>query len=186
MGPAVDRPTEETLKFDLRTLTDVPEPADLSALDLGELRALRNRLDTIENGLSYARRMIQGRLDTLGAEVDRRRGDGRDDPGLVSRLTGVLAEHTRGSGLPRPPAELEPPEWAHRIIEEADQYLTPAQLADLDSMGDEELAASIADIAEMERVLSTERRALHGRIDRVQEELIARYRAGASVDDLLR
>lgn len=176
---------EETLKFDLQTLTDIPEPADLSTVELSDLRELRARLDTVENGLSYARRIIQGRLDTLGVELDRRRSGESSERGVVGRLATALAEHSRGSGLPRPPAELEPPEWAHEIIAEADEYLTPTQFADMESVTDAELAESIDQIAEMERTLSTTRRQLHTRIDRVQDELVDRYRAGASVDDLL-
>lgn len=185
-GHQSSAPVEETLKFDLQNLIDIPEPADLSTVDLADLRELRARLDTVENGLSYARRIVQGRLDTLGVEVDRRRSGDQTDDGIVGRLTGALAEHTRGSGLPRPPAELEPPEWAHEIIAEADEYLTPGQFSDLAVVGDGELSDSIERMAEMERTLSATRRELHGRIDRVQAELVDRYRSGASVDDLLR
>lgn len=178
-------PVEATLKFDLHTLIDIPEPADLSSVDLVDLRTLRTRLDNVENGLSYARRIVQGRLDTLGVELDRRRSGDTSDQGIVGRLPGALAEHTRGSGLPRPPSELEPPEWAYEILDEADRYLTPTQLADLELVSDTDLSESIDRIAEIERTLSATRRQLHARIDRVQEELVERYRAGASVDDLL-
>lgn len=37
----------------------------------------------------------------------------------------------------------------------------------------------------LERRLSDSRRDLHRRIDRIQDELVGRYRSGASVDDLL-
>lgn len=179
-------PAEATLKFDLQTLIDIPEPADLSTVELVDLRVLRTQLDTVENGLSYARRIIQGRLDTLGVELDRRRSGDQAGDGIVGRLSGALAEHTRGTGLPRPPAELEPPEWAYQVIDEADEYLTPGQFADLEQVDDVDLSQSIDRIAEMERTLSATRRDLHTRIDRVQAELVDRYRAGASVDDLLR
>lgn len=173
------------MKFDLQSLVDVPEPDDLSTVDLAELRGLRSKLESVENGLSYARRIVQGRLDTLGLEVDRRQ-NGDDGGGMVTKLAGAMAEHSRGSGMPRPPAELEPPEWAHRIIEELDEVLTPNQIADLGSLSDDELTEAVANVARIEETLSTARRGLHGRIDRVQAELVDRYRSGASVDDLLR
>lgn len=174
------------MRFDLETLTDIPEPGDLSALELAELRVLRSRLEEVENGLSYARRMVQGRLDTLGIELDRRRlGRGKPDQ-VMSRLPGALADRTRSQGTPRPPAELEPPDWADEILAEVDEYLTPSEMADLPSIGDVELSTAVERIAAVERALSDTRRGMHVRIDRIQEELVGRYRAGASVDDLLR
>lgn len=175
------------MKFDLESLTDIPQPTDLAALELAELRELRTRLEEVENGLSYARRMVQGRLDTLAIELDRRRiGDDEGDARMVSRLAGALADRTRASGMPRPPMELEPPEWADQIVMEVDEYLSPLQKADLPSIGDDDLSEAIRRIAEVERAISEHRHGVHARIDRIQEELVGRYRSGASVDDLLR
>lgn len=174
------------MRFDLRTLTDIPEPEDLSTLELAELRELRARLDEVENGLSYARRMVQGRLDTLGIEVDRRRLGGEKPNQVMSRLPRALADRTRPQGTPRPPSDLEPPDWADEILAEVDEYLTPNEMADLPSIGEVELSTAVERIASVERALSETRRHVHERIDRIQEELVDRYRSGASVDDLLR
>jgi hypothetical protein len=88
--------------------------------------------------------------------------------------------------MPRPPQELEPPEWADEIVSELDELLTPTELARLGDLDDVRLLGAAERIAELEHELSDARRDLHGRIDRIQEELIGRYRGGASVDDLLR
>lgn len=166
-------------------MIDIPEPGDLSTLELADLRALRARLEEVENGLSYARRLVQGRLDTLAIELERRRNSPEDEVRIVSRLPRALAERTRSEGVGRPPVTLEPPAWADEIVSEVDEFLTPSQKADLPSIDDSDLSEVIERIAGVERQLSAERRALHTRIDRIQEELIGRYRGGASVDDLL-
>lgn len=174
------------MKFDLESMIDIPEPTDLSALELADLRARRSQLEEVENGLSYARRMIQGRLDTLAIELERRRSGSGDEVRMVSRLPRALADRTRSDGVPRPPAVLEPPAWADEIVGEVDEYLTPTQKADLPSIDDVELSEVIEQIAQVERKLSEARHSLHSRIDRIQEEIIGRYRSGAPVDDLLR
>lgn len=50
-----------------------PEP-DLSALSLPELRILRRDAQRDEADLSYVRRLLQGRIDILRAELARRGG----------------------------------------------------------------------------------------------------------------
>lgn len=174
-----------TLKFDLATLTDIPDPQDLSALELADLRSLRSQLEEVENGLSYARRMIQGRLDTLAIELDRRRAGSVGDGRVLKDLPKALADRTRSVGMPRPPVVLEPPAWADQLVEEADEYLSPTQKADLPSVPDEDLSWAVQQVANVERQLSETRHSVHGRIDRIQTEIINRYKDGAPVDDLL-
>ena len=57
-----------------------PELLDgLTGWPLDRVRALRDEAQQVEGGLSYVRRMVQGRLDIVGAELERRREGG--DPG---------------------------------------------------------------------------------------------------------
>ena len=172
----VDLSLDQLITFD--------EPADLSALTLPELRELRDRYQEIENGLSYARRLIQGRLDTVSVEMERR-AEHDPDRDLVHRLQNALAAHTRGPGLPRPNPELDPPAWADDLVAGVDRLLGPAALGDLTDVSDGALADAAAGIASEAREVSAARHDVHRRIDRVQDELVSRYRAGASVDDLL-
>ena len=47
----------------------VTDPSFLSNLDtreMDELRAVRSRCQSLENSLSYVRRLIQGRVDIVG------------------------------------------------------------------------------------------------------------------------
>ena len=161
------------------------EPGELAGCSLAELRAVREDYQAVENGLSYARRIVQGRLDTVAVELERR-ADQDPDTDLVHRLPAALASHTRGPGLPRPGQDLDPPSWAAAIVAEADKLLGPSMLADLASVPENDLLAAMGALAELERDVSTARREVHARMDRVQDEIVARYQAGASVDDLLR
>ena len=147
------------------------EPEDLSTCSLPQLRELRDSYQSVENGFSYARRIVQGRLDTVSVELERR-AEHDPDTDLVHRLPTALAAHTRGPGLPRPQGDL-------------DRILTPTQIGHLSELDDAALLAAAEQMGSLERSLSESRRDLHRRIDRIQDELVGRYRGGASVDDLL-
>lgn len=168
----------------LDQLITFDEPAVLGDCSLVQLRAVRDDYQTVENGLSYARRIVQGRLDTVAVELERR-AEADPDPDLVHRLPNALAAHTRGPGLPRPSQELDPPSWADEIVAEADRRLGPAALAVLSEISEPELLDAVGSLAQLEREVSGARRDVHTRLDRVQDEIVARYQAGASVDDLL-
>jgi hypothetical protein len=160
------------------------EPDELADLDMSELRAWRERLQAVEYGYSYARRVTQGRLDTLMGELERRRsGDAEND--LVGSMPETLGTHISGPGLPRPTGDLEPPEWADDLVAELDDIMGPSQLGALQEVDLDTLADSAQQTSTLEHELSQARSSLHKRIDRVQAELIARYRAGAGVEDLL-
>ncbi|MCB1272499.1 MAG: hypothetical protein M9942_07290 [Microthrixaceae bacterium] len=160
------------------------EPDDLAALDMAALRGWRERLQSVEYGYSYARRVVQGRLDTLMGELERRRS-GAADADLVESMPSTLGTHISGPGLPRPTRDLEPPEWADELVGELDDIMGPADLARLHEVDLEDLADAAERTSALEQELSTARSAMHKRIDRVQAELISRYRNGAGVDDLL-
>jgi len=172
----VDLALEQLITFD--------EPASLGDCSLVQLRTVRDEYQTVENGLSYARRIVQGRLDTVAVELERR-AESDPDPDLVHRLPNALAAHTRGPGLPRPGQELDPPAWADEVVAEVDRRLGPAALGLLSEIPEPELLDAVASLAHLEREVSSARREVHARLDRVQDEIVARYQAGASVDDLL-
>ncbi|UDY34008.1 RsiG family protein [Dermatobacter hominis] len=172
-----DITVEQLINFD--------EPGELTSCSLVELRAVREDYQAVENGLSYARRIVQGRLDTVAVELERR-AEQDPDTDLVHRLPSALAAHTRGPGLPRPGQDLDPPPWADEIVARADQLLGASMLSDLASVPEPDLLAAMGALAALERDVSSARREVHTRMDRVQDEIVARYQAGASVDDLLR
>ena len=173
------------MRFDLNKLITISEPENLDGCSLPELREIRDHYQNLENGLSYARRIVQGRLDTVTVELDRRT-QGVMDNDVLERLPDALAAHSRGPGLPRPVRVVEPPEWADEIVLELDEILTPSELGQLTALPAERLTHAALGISELEKAVSKLRHEMHDRIDRVQDELIGRYQSGASVDDLLR
>ena len=172
------------MRLQLDQLITISEPEDLRRCSLGELREVRDHYQEVETGLSYARRIVQGRLDTLTVELERRAeaGGGGD---LIGRLPEALAQHTRGPGLPRPVRDIEPPAWTDDLLVELDEVLSPSQLGALEGLDESEVIGAAAKVGDLERELSSMRNELHRRIDRVQDELVGRYRDGATVDDLL-
>lgn len=152
---------------------------------LDELRVLRHELDAVELGLSYGRRMAQGRVDILLCELDRRNGDQTAE--LITLLPDVLSQHLRGAGQPRALRDVELPSFADHIVDELDVLLTPSELGVLSELSIERLHAAIDDLRNAEREIGQQRREAHRMIDELQEEIIGRYRSGAaSVDDLLK
>lgn len=154
---------------------------------LPELRAMRAECQEVETGLSLLRRIVQGHLDIVGLELDRRAGG--EDPGdraeLLARLPELLADRTAGPG----PGRLVPllaPEALDPALEVELRALIEGGAADVSSLADDALQALADGLAELEATLSVRRRELFERIDAVQAEIARRYRSGdASVDALL-
>ncbi len=171
-------------------LDDLLDDADVSGLaerTLDELRAVRDRLNEVELGLSYGRRMAQGRLDIVSCEIERRAGQTSVPDDLLGRLPEVLARHTRGSGLPRPVRDdAELPAFADEIVADLDRLVLPTELSGVTELADDRLAEITSALGTAEATLSAKRQEAHRLIDEVQEEIVGRYRSGAaSVDDLL-
>lgn len=153
---------------------------DLDRRSADELRAMRNECDREETGLSYLRRVLQGRIDILRAELRRRADAGDDKAGtLLGDLPSVLADDRRdvsplASRAPRP---VQPPirEGGRRDL---DRVLDRDALGDLGERGDEELADRIRELVDREHAVSHTRRIVLDRLDAVQEELTARYSSG--------
>jgi hypothetical protein len=157
-------------------------------LGLTELRARRDRCSEAEVGLSYARRIIHGRLDIVGAERQRRLGTpNAAGTSLVDRLPAILAEHVHAPGNGRLPQILAPAEVDLAASHMVDTIAPLAKMGSIDELSHEELDKIEAGLIEFERQVSERRHELHRVIDKLQEEVIRRYRSGeADVNDLLR
>jgi hypothetical protein len=167
-----------------------PEYLDgLEAWPLGDVRARRDEVTEVETGLSYMRRMVQGRLDILLAEQQRRRlgGDAEDVADLVARLPRILGDHVHVPGLGRLPTLMAPGDIDRAADDAALEAILPsAQLASLAELPDSELARASHGLDDLERTISSQRREVFDVLDRLQREIVRRYRTGeASVDNLL-
>lgn len=162
---------------------------DVSSKPIEWLREKRSECAAAETAVSYLRRVAQGRLDIVLAYLGHRQDD------TVPPDLGVLVENLQAiisSGPPRPNTAgrlLSPlaPDMEHEgLTEELDGILDASQIGELPNMSTEELGSIAERLTALEREISQQRRALHERIDRLQAEIVSRYKTGrASVEGLL-
>jgi hypothetical protein len=152
------------------------------------LRQRRNDLQATEQALSYVRRLVQGRLDILLDERQHRveGTGGRDAAALVADLPKILSEHVTGGGRGALPEVSLPPGDLDEVVDQVDHIINADRLGSVSDLSAEDLDAVVDALADLERRVSQHRRALHGAIDALQEEIVRRYKSGeASVDALL-
>ena len=163
----------------------------LQDLPVDQLRARRGEAEQEETDLSYARRLLHGRLDLLRAEQARRDGTGAatvpatTDAELVAALAKTLADppgpsHGMGKhGLVEPSRVGE-----HRRAAEA-AVADPA-LSDPAGMDDDALAAAVARLDTLQQDVGEQRAAVQRAADALTDELGRRYREGVlHVEDVL-
>ena len=154
----------------------------LADLDLDELRSRRREAEQEEADLSYVRRMLQGRMDILRAELSRRSGGGEE---IVDHLAQVLGDSTRSDhGLGRflrvEPSRVD----EHRRLVE--QVIADVGVSDVQGRSDDELRAAVERLEGFEHAVSEDRRRVQQVMDALTTEVADRYKSGAaSVDDLL-
>lgn len=155
----------------------------LREASLAEVRAMRTDSEQEEVDLSYLRRLVQGRLDVLGAELARRKGATGN---LVADLAKILAEEqrspARGSGRHAP---MEPSRVSsHR--RHVESLVADVDLSDVSARSEEDLEKTRAMLGEQEQLLSAQRREVQTVMDACSGEITRRYRDGeADVATLL-
>lgn len=162
---------------DLERVLDDDYLAGLAELDVSELKARRAECQQVEAKVSYLRRLVQGRLDIVSAEMRRREtGAPADDlSSLVEQLPQILADKVHAPGPGRMPTNLLPPD-EEGLTAELDAMSGPAvSLPDLDVGELEDVAERLRDLEER---VSRQRRALFGVLDTVQAEIASRYGEG--------
>lgn len=166
-------------------LADVPV-RHLGELRLPELRALRREARQEEADLSYVRRLLQGRIDILRAELAQRAdaADATAEP-LVDRLSEILADGPSAHRSSARHVTLGTPH-AEEYRRLAEDMLGEVALSDLAARTDGELRAARLRLGAYERHVSGRRRRLQRTADDCGAEIARRYREGeAQVDDLL-
>jgi hypothetical protein len=143
---------------------------------MGEVRRLRRQAEQEEVNLSYTRRLLQGRLDIVKRELQRRaEHDGRS---LVDLLPEILSEKGRGPahGLGRhqtvqPSAPEEYESWVNSLAPGVD-------LSAIADLTDAKLEKAARALAAAETGLSERRRGVQQVMDALAGELGRRYRDG--------
>ncbi|MGW7277298.1 RsiG family protein [Streptomyces sp. NPDC054844] len=185
----VEAPRPPVQRTDSPELPADPPGHDLIALSLPELRTLRRDAQRDEADLSYVRRLLQGRIDILRAELARRRPASvvttAAKGSVVERLSEILTDapaRQRSSarhvtlGTPRS-------EECRRL---AAEMLGEVELSDLTARTDVELTAGMGRLVRYEQQISRRRQRLQRTADDCSAEIARRYREGeAQVDDLL-
>lgn len=138
-------------------------------LSVQELRDERADLRHTEARLSYERRLVQGRIDLLRAELARR-DDEAGAGALADRLAVVLTDREN-----RDVATTAVPALATAVPDGSEGHFdqAPVDLAALD-LG--ELGELAATLESQERELSRQRRDVFGALDALAAELSDRYR----------
>jgi hypothetical protein len=167
-----------TLADDLERVLDGQYVTELSARSLEELRTMRHECQHVESKVSYLRRMVQGRLDIVSAELERRaQGTPFDLSDLVERLPEILADRVRAPGPGRLPTNINPPD-DDDLGAELDAVSGSTSLTSLPDLSDDELRDVSRRLKELEQRLSAQRRSIFAVIDQIQSELAMRYQAG--------
>lgn len=180
-GDAAERGDEVGTADEVAILPPVSGGADDGRDDgerpsLDTVRARRAELQHADDAISYVRRVAQARADLARAE-QRRRADGAGDAAdITGELRDVLSDRLLGAaGTGRPPRPAEDFSEDPRAVE-LDERCARSGFGRLDELGDEELAALIADLDEFESQTSAERVAVHGELDELTERLVETYR----------
>jgi hypothetical protein len=180
-------PTQRTDSPRLPSDTSDPE---LPALSLPELRTLRREAQRDEADLSYLRRLLQGRIDILRAEVARRAPGAAsvavaEETSVVERLAEILRDApARHRSSARHVTLGTPQGEEYRRL--AAEMLAEVELSDLGARTDLELNTAMGRLERHEQQVSRRRRRLQRTADECGAEIARRYREGeAQVDDLL-
>jgi hypothetical protein len=158
--------------------------AGLPEMGLEEIRARRAEAEQEEVDLSYARRLLQGRMDILRAEQETRATHGevlrepRTDLEIVEALARVLADGPRTThGMGRYLGSIEPSRVGeHR--REAERAVADVGSSDPASMTGLALAEAIDHLADIETRISRTRRSVQLVVDTLTEEIARRYATG--------
>src|SRR6266702_1137789 len=142
-----------------RTVDRIFDPAyveNLSALPVEELRKRKSECEALEAEVSYARRLIQGKLDILRHGAERMAGgDKLEVTEMVEDLPGILSEGVGGAASRLP-----------RIIAPAN---AATQRREVERLG------STADLTRLEELTPAE---IQSVMDQITGELVRRYREG--------
>ena len=174
-----------------RHLDRVLAPGYLDGLaewPIESIRERRSECQILEDAASYLRRLVQTRIDIFGLEMHNRSAGSPERASIVEQLKTLLTDSRESHGTNGRFVTMalreDQESWAHRRVVEA---CSGREAEDAKTFSDNELNELTESLVALERSVSKERRILHDVFDRLQAELIDRYKSGrATVDGLLR
>jgi hypothetical protein len=166
-----DQPSER------RRLDQVREPefvADLDSIDIDELRRRRDMADEVETELSYYRRLLHGRMDLIAFEQRRRRGE--ESRSLIEALPEILVGRERTGNSSGRHLSTELPPLPVRGRRHLDRVLGNDLMVRLPELTEQDLADAAGELASLESELSSTRIEVQRILDRLQAEVVSRYK----------
>jgi len=148
----------------------------LQDLSLAEVRARRDECLAEREYLSLLRRLVQGRLDIVRAEIERRRVG--DDPStLVDQVAHAMShDETPTSSRGEAVRLLVPPDEMTLARRRVESLVADSALSDPRTLPDDELADAMERLQAEERSVSDDRRTVLRIHDALQEELKRRFK----------
>jgi hypothetical protein len=155
----------------------------LPSQSIDDIRSLRADAEQEEADVSYVRRLLQGRIDIINAELERRRGD--SGASLVDALPRILADD-RGAPYGLGQHRTVEPSRVDQHRRRVEAMVANVDISNVTAHTDEELEQALDVLSAEERETSETRRRIQVVVDACAAEITRRYREGeAAVDDLL-
>ena len=154
---------------------------DVKTVDMPGLRSMRDDCEAFEVELSYARRLLQAKLDIIRHALERRIDGGASNiEALIVKLPSILSDEGPPGAGQRFQKILLPKaaENQRRLVE---RLASESTLANIDDLSSDDLDQIVERLAEAETRTSTERRHVQQILDAIHAELVRRYKEG-SVD----
>ena len=175
--------------LDLHRLLDDKYVKGLEEMSVAQVRDRRDECAAVEDALSYLRRWVQGKLDIVLADLERRAGGltGGDLAQVVEQLPEILSDGGR-SGAPRGRMRrnIGPDVNYRKLTAEVDRIMDVDTSAGLLGLSEQDVRRIADSLHDLEQKVSIRRTAVQDRIDNFQAEIVNRYKSGdAKPDDLL-
>ncbi len=149
--------------------------SSLKTVDLPGLRELRADAEQEEVDLSYLRRLVQGRIDILGAEQRRRTGQVSS---IVDELSSILSDGPRSPARGSGRHVTVDPSLTDSHRRHLESIVADVEMSDVAVHSDERIAELITALREEEERVSRIRRQVQERVEACQAERTRRYRDG--------
>lgn len=155
----------------------------LEEMSVAEVRERRDECDAIEDSLSVLRRLVQGKLDIVLADLERRAGglSGGALARVVEQLPTILSEGGRSSsGRGRLRRNIALDVNFRKLTAELDRIMDVDTSAGILGLSEQQVRDIADGLHDLEQKVSIRRTAVQDRIDNLQAEIVNRYKSGAA------